>query len=420
MNHLLFLINNGNKNSIFTLAGYLEKNQIQRNYHVSYCHSWNELYQRINDKIPDKNLIIVAFSLSTPCFIKEKSNIEHIISQYNGQVVFIAGGPHATARPEDLHRIGIHYVFRGEAEESLLSFLNQEDRCINNLHLINGLSFDHNGVRFSNAISYHFDLNESYPVCDKCLKVGYLEIARGCPFSCHFCQTGKLFGTKSRYRSIENIAAFADFLKGHNYSDLRFLSSNATGYGSETGLKPNYDALEQMLSKVRQIMGKQGRIFFGSFPSEIRPEFADKKSMSILKQFVNNNNIIIGAQSGSDELLEKINRGHTIDDVFRAIEVSYQLQFIVNIDIIVGLPGETYQDQVDTLNFIEQTAQKFQGIKFHLHYFMPLPQTQFENENPGILSSKILNRLLLLTGQGLIYGPWKHHYMTALKITGKE
>ena len=69
--------------------------------------------------------------------------------------------------------------------------------------------------------------------------------------------------------------------------DVRFISPNAFSYGSINGRKPNIRAIEELLEGIRGIIGPKGRIFFGTFPSEVRPEFVSEDILEVIKKYVN-------------------------------------------------------------------------------------------------------------------------------------
>ena len=114
---------------------------------------------------------------------------------------------------------------------------------------------------------------------------------------------------------------------------------------------------------------------------------------------------MIGAQSGSDRVLELIHRGHTIADVHRATDLILAAGYRAYVDFIVGLPGEEPADAEASLRAIEDLAAR--GAKVRIHGFMPLPGTPFARERPGALPEAARERLQRLTGSGRLFGRWK-------------
>jgi radical SAM superfamily enzyme YgiQ (UPF0313 family) len=81
-------------------------------------------------------------------------------------------------------------------------------------------------------------------------------------------------------------------------------------------------ALFALLERIKKIIGKSGRIFFGSFPSEIRPEFITLESIQLLKDFSDSKTLVFGGQTGSNRLLKTLHRGHTREQVFSAVDMA--------------------------------------------------------------------------------------------------
>jgi radical SAM superfamily enzyme YgiQ (UPF0313 family) len=100
----------------------------------------------------------------------------------------------------------------------------------------------------------------------------------------------------------------------------RFISADCFCYGSPDGRQPDLDQVERLLRAVSEVMGRDNT-FFGSFPSEVRPGSASREGMELLKKYSANDNIVIGAQSGSPRMLAAIHRGHTIEQVYETAEV---------------------------------------------------------------------------------------------------
>ena len=90
------------------------------------------------------------------------------------------------------------------------------------------------------------------------------------------------------------------------YICLSHFQANAFSYGSKDGRELNLSELENLLYSVKKLLGNKGRIFFGSFPSEVRPEHVTEETLLLAKQYINNDNLIIGVQTGSKSLLDSI------------------------------------------------------------------------------------------------------------------
>jgi len=264
--------------------------------------------------------------------------------------ITIVGGPHASACYRDVAAYA-DYVIVGEGEYTLPRLLD-EIRAGHNGHIPGVATKDGyepalTGVRL-----------DAYPAFAEVK--GYIEISRGCPFACGYCQTPQLFGHCMRHRSIDAVVRYAN-----RHTQARFVTPNAFAYGSD-GIHPRFDKVKKLLMHIDR------EIFFGTFPSEVRPEFICDESLSLITDYCTNTKLHFGAQSGSDTVLTRLHRGHTVAEAIQAAERCHDAGIMPVVDFIVGFPFETDEDQEQTVTAIKTVARI--GT-VHLHRFIPLPGT---------------------------------------------
>ncbi len=169
-------------------------------------------------------------------------------------------------------------------------------------------------------------------------------------------------------------------MRRHELTDLRFVSTNAFAWGSADGQTPNPAGIEALLNALGGIFDK-GRIYFGSFPSEVRPDSVTLELAAMVRRLAGNDNVVIGAQSGSDRMLERLRRGHDVAQVVRAVEILRNAGFRVYVDFIFALPGEREEDQRLTRVLMRRVSDL--GAIVHGHAFLPLPGTPLHRAQPG-------------------------------------
>lgn len=293
----------------------------------------------------------------------------------------IVGGPHATACPREVAGYA-DYVVVGEGEYTL-------PRLLENIRdggegRIPGVMTGRYYEPAKNSV-----LLDAYPAFSE--TKGYVEITRGCPHACGYCQTPQIFGHCMRHRSIDEVARFAN-----RHEQSRFVSPNAFAYGSD-GRNPRWDRIEHLFLKCRH------QIFFGTFPSEVRPEFVCNESLSLVTQYCANTKLHFGAQSGSDAVLAKLHRGHTALDVLRAVDLCREYAIVPIVDFIVGLPFESDDDQRATLSLIDEISRH--GT-IHAHRFIPLPGTPLAGTVARELLPDVEKQLGKLALRGRLTGSW--------------
>jgi B12-binding domain/radical SAM domain protein len=254
------------------------------------------------------------------------------------------------------------------------------------------------------------DLDAYPPFSIKHRKLAAIEITRGCPWACTFCQTPFFMGGRMRYRSVEQILRGLKQAReevGMRYA--RFISADCFCYGSPDGRHPDLEPVERLVRSVSDLMGQENT-FFGSFPSEVRPGSVTKEGIALVTKYCANDNIVIGAQSGSPRMLQLIHRGHTVEDVFESTEIIVASGLKCIVDFIFGLPGETPEDRDLTLDVIRQLTKL--GATINSHFFYPLPGTPLAHTIAGEPDPEVLLFLENLTSERQELGRWKGRLKT--------
>ncbi len=378
-----------------------------------------DVYMKAHEIRSRGEICVVAFSLLTTMLTNEAflSNLVKLINDLRSRgCITVVGGPHATGDPlGSLKSLGFDYVFIGEGEDSFTEFILElqhggDVKRVKSLAYIEGDKFVFTGWRRR----VNLDDYDPFPYWRGIFQP--VEITRGCPYGCFYCQVSYMHGFEYRHRSVEKIAYYVEtFLRRHG-RDMRFITPNGMSYGLKTSSQiPRADLLEYLLSSIRAICDKYGgKLFYGTFPSEVRPEHVTDETMRVLSKYVTNKRIIIGAQSGSERLLRFLRRGHSVDDVKNAVEVALKYNFTPDVDLILGLPGEEREDIFDTLKLAKWVVDR--GGRIHVHYFMPLPGTPLSNTTPTPIPIEVMKHIARIIGSHKGYGEWLHQEEIAWKI----
>jgi len=372
---------------------------------------WNN----IKEIVEENDLTIVAFSFTTPQ-IFEIANIVTFLRKACGKKIFlIAGGPHPSGDPAGTLQMGFDAVFIGEGEKSFPLFL----KAMNKGEDISGIR----GVAFQGTTKFTkaepVEINDYPPFSERWKLFGPIEITRGCPFGCSFCETPFLLNREYRHRSIENIIYFSNIMKKNNLLAFRAITPNALSYGSNKAGEIRLDLIENLLKELSKLYSSNLvedasiGIYFGSFPSEIRPEYITEEALWLIKKYCINRTIIIGAQFGSTRMLNLYRRGHSVEDVKRAAKLILKAGFKAEVDFLFFAPDETLQDVKDTVALIKEL--KKMGAYINTHSFLPLAGTPLYGKINN--DSEYLKYLQSeLEKLGYLYGNWKRQYKISIKL----
>jgi len=409
------------KYGVNACLGALENMQ-EENYPDVY---WAEPAESLSDLAhriaPKYERLIVLWSLYSTEFVRACEQLDEFRQNTTDlacEIVHIAGGVHATAEPELTARKGFDFVAVGEGEHTtrmIIDTLNsQRDLCT-----VQGLCWMDSGT-FRHSQGIPVDNLDQFPTFAlRQGRIGPIEITRGCIYACRFCQTPFMFKARFRHRSIVSILQHVEWQISlpRPMTDVRFITPSSLSYGA-IGKEPDLEQVEQLLKSIRHMLPENGRIFFGSFPSEVRPEHATVDALSLIVRYADNDNVIIGAQSGSDSVLLDSHRGHDVESVIRAVENCRLVGLKANVDFIFGMPHETKQDVMASIKLAEKLTRL--GAKIHAHTFLPLPGTPWSHEAPGVISDDVRAMLEKLHQRGTAYGDWQAQEAQAQEIAAFE
>ncbi|HTN52529.1 MAG TPA: TIGR04013 family B12-binding domain/radical SAM domain-containing protein [Anaeromyxobacter sp.] len=360
---------------------------------------------------------VVAWSFFTASFPEVTAELARVRAATPGlPVLHVAGGPHASGDPLATLRAGFDLAALGEGEETLPALLasvarGEEPRAVPGLAWLEG------GALRTSGRAAPVDLEAFPPCAPGARRIGPIEITRGCAWACRFCQTPFLFRARFRHRSLEGVRRWVRFQAEIAARDIRFLTPSALSWGSP-GAGCDLDAIEALLAAAREAAGPERRLFFGSFPSELRPEHVSARALALLRRYCDNRTVVIGAQSGSERLLAELGRGHGVEEVRRAVALAVEAGLLPGVDLVFGMPGETEEDRVATRRLLRELAAA--GARVQAHAFMPLPGTPWAAAPPGRVDPETAALLERLASAGHARGPWRRQEALARDAAGRR
>jgi B12-binding domain/radical SAM domain protein len=416
-NALALAFENSNKQTISVLIGALETDPRFDDLDIHLLRPKASLGEQIEALALHYDHVVVGHSFTTlkarEVFEQVGQVRDHLKSRRLNSVTLIAGGPHASGDPHQTLNMGFDVVVVGEGEKSLpkllAALLDGTD-----LGQIRGLAYQSGSeTRFTGRSERVENLDDYPPFAERFGLFSSIEITRGCGCACRFCQTTFLLGGRMRHRSIKNIVKWVEVSRRRGRPEIRFVTPDAFAYGSEDGKLLRLDTLSEMLTAVNDIVGRE-HTYIGSFPSEVRPENVSQEAVELIRRFAANDNLVIGAQSGSQRMLDLSHRGHTVEDIYRAVGITLDAGLFANVDFIFGMPGEMQEDQALTREVIEDLAAM--GARIHSHAFMPLAGTPWAHASPGDVDPKTRDLLERLTGRGQQFGQWREQQETCRAV----
>lgn len=404
------------KYALTALAGALEADPSFASILVDVPRRTDDLIETARVHLDAGRVVVIAWSFYSPSLPECVDELRAVRAALGPRFLAIAGGVHATAEPLETLEGGFELICLGEGERPLLELLRRlrEGAAIDTTP---GFARLVQGAVVRNERFERIELDEFAPFAASRNLFGAIELTRGCIYACRFCQTPFFSKALFRHRSIENVVEHARVLRASGRTDLRFISPTSLSYGSKDS-SVNLEAVEALLAGCSEAMAPGGRIFFGTFPSEVRPEHVTPEAMRLLAKYVANDSLIIGGQSGSDRVLEASKRGHDVGAIVRAVEIAVAHGFRPDVDFILGLPGETRAEVGQTVQLMERLAEL--GARVHSHAFMPLPGTPFRDAAPAVVDEATAAALDRLASRQKLYGHWRAQVDTAKALVDRR
>lgn len=329
---------------------------------------------------------IIAFSVisayTVPLFetcmneiLQQKSDV----NKNKRKCLCIAGGYQAELETEKWLRAGLlDYILNGEGEQTIVSLIKKYDEKKRDIHNIEGISY----LKSQKVIKKYkksacieldeipFPMRELLPEEDYIMKdrlagtsyrMVHVLFSRGCQNNCYYCGVPK--GKENnivRYRSPQNIVKELEELKVKGIEGFSIID--------DCFLTDQEKAIE-IIEAVAEVGLKWS---LAARVDQINAEIVNK-----LKQ-ANCLEIKFGLETGSDTILQKMNKKCTVDEAREAIKLVRSYNINVKAFIITGLPFETKETNEETKQFLKEMGSENIN-RISLLRFVPLPGSYIYN-----------------------------------------
>ncbi|MBF0312114.1 MAG: B12-binding domain-containing radical SAM protein [Oligoflexia bacterium] len=367
---------------------------VQKKYDVEifdcrlYPQNWREILQSKLSEIA-KNILAVGVSVMSGTPIKSAIEIGRMVKSIDPEIINIWGGPHATFFPESILENNWYcdIVVSKNAVSSFqqLATALLENSCYSN---IPGIFYKHmtsKEIRSTPAdcstfefydyreIPYHLISDYSlYGQLDQKDKIIFpMYSALGCPYRCSFCSSpaeyNQIVGPKWVPLPVKEVVDhIAYVVRKYRANYIYFIDNDS--FVDLKHVEAIMDEIERQGIRVK--LG-----FRGARINEIKKmthEFIEKLSRC------GTDILHIGAESGSDRILDLIKKNCTVDDIIECNrKLAQHTKIIAAYNFIMGVPTETYEDLVATKDLmLKLIRENPQCLIFTPNKFRPLPGTE--------------------------------------------
>lgn len=194
----------------------------------------------------------------------------------------------------------------------------------------------------------------------------WVPIMYGCNNFCSYCIVPYVRG-RERSRDFDAVMSEVKELISQGYKEITLLGQNVNSYNRELSEDKRFPAL---LKAISELDGDFIVRFMTSHPKDCTKELLDVMASSdkIAKH------LHLPFQSGNDRVLKEMNRHYDRKKYLDLIEYAYEImpELSITSDVIVGFPGETYEEFKDTLSLLE----KVRFTSLFTFIFSPRPGTK--------------------------------------------
>lgn len=363
---------------ILSVSAYLESKEVEHEVFDGTFSSHEKLIELIENEKPGYIGFYVNFLVR-----KNVLRVIEFVKATLPNTVIILGGPDGKYHAENYLRNGADYIVIGEGEQSFYQLFNslQKGEAVKN---IDGIAFkDQNEIVINPSRDHIEDLNTlPFPnrkkiQFDHYLSTwkkhhGYSSITintqRGCPYTCNWCSHA-VYGDTYRRRSPKIVVAeVKDILQAYNPDRLWFVDDV-------------FSMSKKWLAEFNSELEAENLNI--SYECITRADKLDAETVNLLKKS-GCDLLWIGAESGSQKVLDLMDRRVEASHVQEMIKCSKAAGIKTGTFIMLGYPGETDKDIRETINHLKECDPDY----FTINKAYPIKGTKLYESVEGDLSSE--------------------------------
>jgi radical SAM superfamily enzyme YgiQ (UPF0313 family) len=361
------------------LAGALERAGIEVKFLdcVVFPFSRDLLATLIRDFQPD-----LAGATAVTMTVDHALTVLDQVKDLDPSITTVLGGPHATFCSTEILQScdQVDVVVRGEGEATLVALANAIATEAS-WECVPGIAFRGGRGITTTDLPPPAVLDKLAPPARHLIPLGRyrtlgmpvsMTTSRGCPFKCIFCVGRKMVGARVRYRDPTRVVDEMEQLSTLGFHQINLADDLFT---ADEG---------HCLAVCNEILHRGLTVKWTSFA---RVDTVSRQVLATMRR-AGCTTIGFGVESGSPDMLRRIKKGITLDQVVHAVKLCRDCGIDAHASFILGLPGETPETLAQTLKFGERL--KEMGVNHGFHILAPFPGTDVR-EHIGEYDLQILS-----------------------------
>jgi threonylcarbamoyladenosine tRNA methylthiotransferase MtaB len=322
----------------------------------------------------DKTADIKIFNTCAVTLVAEKKCLKHIKSaaRNNPNCQIIVLGCYAQLHPEQIKDLpNIKVLVGSSSKGKIAEYLEEEKPVIKVQQDMRLAEFEELKINYFGSEIRAFE-----------------KIQDGCDNFCSYCIIPLTRG-KSRSRKSEDILAEIHTLAVNGYKEIVITGVDMGSY------KDGEINFSDLMEKILDVEPKTFRLRIGSLETS---QFDEK----MIQLYINHERLVphihIPLQSGCEKILESMGRKYDLDEFYKLVlRLKNEVKnCALSTDIIVGFPGETDEDFIQTCEFVRKVG----FMRLHVFPYSPRPYTKASRMKNQIDRACSKNRVRLLVSIG--------------------
>jgi radical SAM superfamily enzyme YgiQ (UPF0313 family) len=284
----------------------------------------------------------------------------------------IWGGWHPSLFPtQTLDEPSIDITVQGQGEETFAELVEKLTSG-GGLDDVHGISFRRNGQAVQNPPRLLKDMNElprvnydlipvdSYYRLKNQRQLDYIS-STGCFFRCSFCADPFVYGRKWTALSAQRIADEVEYLwRRHRFDELSFQDETFFTY------------TDRVVEMAEEFL-RRGLKF--TWRATMRADQGVRLGDDMMRLCVRSglNWVLVGVESGSQEMLDWMNKDVTIEQILEVADMCARYGVRVHFPFILGFPGESNESVEASLAMVKRLRRMSPGFETPIFYFKPYP-----------------------------------------------
>ena len=296
----------------------------------------------------------------------------------------VIGGAHASLDDQVLSKVpAVDYAVQGEGEFAMLALVNgQVPELIPGVITRNHTSQPVEGEFIQDLDSLPFpERRKLWPLSEEqkeMVDVSFICSVRGCPCRCTFCASPSVWKRQTRFRSPESVIDEMLHLEASHWNSSSAPDLKDSDFPSpDRGvlIAPNtvvhfidaaFTFRKRRLKRMLQMMIE--RAVEMPWKCEARADQLDEEICALMAK-AGCTRVKVGFESGSENILESVEKGETKEDMRRAVRMLGEAGIPLTAYFMAGFPGETDKDLRQTIEF----ATEIEADRYSLSILAPYP-----------------------------------------------